>query len=195
MTDHIDKLSHNGIVYKISCNDCNATYIGQTKRQLKTRVQEHKRDIKSNTSPSVTSRHCSEFNHNFDWGRVEIMDEERSYSKRLTSEMIFIKRQKSGINKQSDTNLLPASYTPIINLLPPIWFLSISPLLKSPSPIPILLSHFSCISIFDPYRHKWYSLQLFEKSYVNNTYILARYHKGICILLSTYNKKLCNLLD
>jgi len=33
----LEVLSHQNIVYKITCNDCEATYIGQTKKQLRTR--------------------------------------------------------------------------------------------------------------------------------------------------------------
>ena len=33
-------------VYQIDCNDCDKTYIGQTKRNLKTRIKEHFRNIK-----------------------------------------------------------------------------------------------------------------------------------------------------
>jgi len=43
LTEHIQK---NNIVYKISCKNCDATYTGQTKRQLKTRIKEHCNNIK-----------------------------------------------------------------------------------------------------------------------------------------------------
>jgi len=33
------------VVYEISCNDCNATYVGQTKRQLSTRIKEYRQNI------------------------------------------------------------------------------------------------------------------------------------------------------
>lgn len=42
--DALDKFNHISVVYKISCNNCDATYVGQTKRQLKTRLQEQKND-------------------------------------------------------------------------------------------------------------------------------------------------------
>ena len=43
-------------------------------------------------SPSVIS--IPDFTYNFDWNKVKILDREPSYNKRLTSEMIFIKRNK-----------------------------------------------------------------------------------------------------
>ncbi|KAL6253982.1 hypothetical protein P5V15_015836 [Pogonomyrmex californicus] len=77
------------VVYEISCKDCDATYIGQTKRLLKTRINEHFRDInKSNKSL-----------HEFNWDNIKILDKEPSW-KRIVSEMIHIKKQSHGLNKR-----------------------------------------------------------------------------------------------
>jgi len=113
--DNLDPMSNPGVVYKISCQDCNASYVGQTKRQLRTRIKKHVSDInKKNGSPSVISEHRLKFNHEFEWDNIKIMDNEQSYQKRLISEMVHIKKQQNGLNKQSDTDLLPTSYLPIL---------------------------------------------------------------------------------
>jgi hypothetical protein len=112
--DVIDHLSCNDVVYKINCMDCESSYVGQTKRQLKTRVREHKADIRRAVSPSVISTHRMDNNHNFDWENVEILDKEPSYKKRSISEMLHIKKQHKGLNKQSDTELLPDAYLPFL---------------------------------------------------------------------------------
>ena len=41
--EHVQK---QNVVYRISCEDCDASYVGQTKRQLKTRLHEHVSDIR-----------------------------------------------------------------------------------------------------------------------------------------------------
>jgi len=54
------------------------------------------------------------------WTETTILDIESSYVKRMISEMIYIKRQDNGLNKNSDTALLPEVYSPIIDILPPL---------------------------------------------------------------------------
>ncbi|XP_018308772.1 uncharacterized protein [Mycetomoellerius zeteki] len=118
--DQLDPLFNQNVVYKISCDDCEASYVGQTKRQLKTRLHEHVSDInKKSKSPTVITCHRIDQNHNFDWDNVEILDREASFNKRLISEMVHIKRQTHGLNKQNDTESLPESYLNIIQSLSP----------------------------------------------------------------------------
>ncbi|KYN06043.1 hypothetical protein ALC62_03043, partial [Cyphomyrmex costatus] len=118
-----DKLEHTknqNVVYKISCDNCDVSYVGQTKRQLKTRLHEHILDInKGSKSPSVISDHCIEKNHDFNWDNVEILDIEPFYNKRLISEMVHIKKQIHGISRQNDTESLPDLYSNIIHSLSP----------------------------------------------------------------------------
>ena len=95
--------------------NCESSYVGQTKRKLKTRIKEHKTDIKKSTSEiSVVSRHRVNEMHEFDWDNIKILDTEQSLMKRRISEMIHIKNQISGINKQSDTEGLPDVYLPLL---------------------------------------------------------------------------------
>lgn len=62
--DKDDRDSSNNVVYKIRCNDCDASYVSQTKRQIKTRVSEHKRNAMLDISRhSVITNHMLEFNH------------------------------------------------------------------------------------------------------------------------------------
>ncbi|EFN60978.1 hypothetical protein EAG_13289, partial [Camponotus floridanus] len=43
--DQLPRENLSNVVYKIPCNDCTATYVGQTGRQLKTRIKEHRSNI------------------------------------------------------------------------------------------------------------------------------------------------------
>jgi len=59
------------VVYKINCKDCEASYVGQTKRRLRTKIKEHINDInKKSGALSVISIHHMENNHEFDWDDV-----------------------------------------------------------------------------------------------------------------------------
>jgi len=115
--DKIDRSNRCNVVYRIDCRDCDASYVGQTKRRLTTRIKEHKNDInKKSGTLSVISSHRLR-NHEFDWEGVQVLDSEPSWYKRIISEMIHIKMQSFGLNKQSDTDMLSDSYFPIIQQL------------------------------------------------------------------------------
>jgi len=78
--DKKPRTSNNNEIHKIACKDCDALYVGQTKRQLKTRLREHKNNIRHDYSKhTVVSKHIVNFNHAFDWKNVQILDHEHNY--------------------------------------------------------------------------------------------------------------------
>jgi len=80
-------LSHSNIVYKLCCVQCDASYVGQTRKLLKTRIDEHRSQRNTNQS-SVITEHRLKFLHDFDWDNVEILDEEIHFNKRIISEIL-----------------------------------------------------------------------------------------------------------
>ena len=89
-------------MYKINCEDCDASYVDQTSRTLKTRIGEHKNHIDWRTQQrSVFTDCCLECGYEFDWNNIEILDEERILNKRLILQMIFVRKQKNSSNLQT----------------------------------------------------------------------------------------------
>jgi len=114
-----DKLPLNirtNIICKI---DCNACYVGQTKRHFETRIKQHKNDIKKKheSALSMVSKHRLDHNHDFDWLNPSILHTEQHYKKREVAEMIFIKKHRNTINLQKDTENLNSIYDSILNII------------------------------------------------------------------------------
>lgn len=71
--DRIEPIEKAGI-YQINCNNCNCSYVGQSGRSIKIRVNEHNKLICNNnvnTNPNVITKsafatHILQFNHNFE---------------------------------------------------------------------------------------------------------------------------------
>ena len=112
--DTLDKWNQINVVYKFAWKNCPAPYIGETKRSLKTRINEHKN---KKSTESVVCQHQVNYNHEFNWEESKIIDQESNYKKRLTSEMIHIKSNHNGINKKEDIYTLNKIYFPIFKLI------------------------------------------------------------------------------
>ena len=64
----ISKLDTADVVYNIAYTDCTATYIGTTKRPLKTRIHEHKRDVYNSPDKwTALTKHAWEQDHTLDF--------------------------------------------------------------------------------------------------------------------------------
>ena len=107
-------MEKTNVVYKICYKDCEACYIGETKRSLKTRIKEH---INNKNNESVVCQHKINFKHEFDWNRTLLVNSEINYKKRLISEMIHNKCQKNSINKKEDIYTLNSNYYPLLKKL------------------------------------------------------------------------------
>ena len=107
------KLDKTNVVYKLKCNVCKASYIGETKRALSFRFEEHKRDIINKNYNKVVAMH-SNYGHNIGPTKAAILDVEKNNNKRLMSEMINIHLQDASINLKEVTNKLHDNYHSVI---------------------------------------------------------------------------------
>ena len=97
--DKVPKADRTNVVYKIKCNDCSKTYIGQTQRALKTRVKEHQKAVFNQDKNSLIAEHCTNSNHNFDFDNTTVLDYAKNWNKRLLLEAFHSKGDVNSINE------------------------------------------------------------------------------------------------
>ena len=84
-----------GLVYQISCGDCDAVYIGKTGRSLETRKRERIAAVKNlDLKKSALCQHVAENDHFVDWDNAKIFRREPHWHKRRIAEGYLI-NQKS----------------------------------------------------------------------------------------------------
>ena len=108
------KLENVNTVYKFKCNNCKYCYVGESKRALYIRLEEHEKDVKNNCDKPVPN-HCVN-NHMFEFNKVSIMDFEPNLFKRKISEMLHIQANFT-VNKKEDTMFLNSFYKNFINYI------------------------------------------------------------------------------
>jgi len=65
-------LLRTNVIYQVNCLDCDASYVGQTKRTLNTRVCEHRNHAKRTSTQNSITDHRLKSRHEFDWDNVKI---------------------------------------------------------------------------------------------------------------------------
>ena len=78
-----------GVVYQIKCGDCSNSDIGETGRNLKTRIKEHEKDIQQGKLLSQVYQHHQESGHNFDFDNVGILQQNSSTWQRKRLEAYY----------------------------------------------------------------------------------------------------------
>ena len=75
--DRLEKGKSMNVVYQIYCKNCNSIYIGQTCRNLETRIDEHRKNInKESKQHTVISQHIINNDHQIDWKNIIVKDKE-----------------------------------------------------------------------------------------------------------------------
>ena len=98
----------SGVVYKIECSDCEATYVGETERSLKKRISEHHRDS------SPVGHHMGYRKHSFTQDNVSVVHQEPTWFKRGVAESIHIAIVDPTLNRDRGRHTLPAIYREVL---------------------------------------------------------------------------------
>ncbi|KAM7290626.1 hypothetical protein ISCGN_027242 [Ixodes scapularis] len=100
--DRTSSDGQRGVVYKVQCGDCDATYIGETGRKRATRLKEHKRDVAKAThatrSKTELVEHCWTTGHTFDLDNATTLAREQRWGQRKFVESWCIRRDSSVCN-------------------------------------------------------------------------------------------------
>lgn len=110
--DPLPPLSGCGI-YTFSCKTCRVAYVGQTKRPVATRIQEHKRDVKNKKAEATgAAEHALKYGHEMDYDRTKISGREKGFHTRLLREAVEIIKRPKNCNRD-DGMPLPRTWVPV----------------------------------------------------------------------------------
>ena len=113
-------------VYKVPCQSCQASYIGETSRKLGTRIEEHKKDCQKLDGQSYTrsqrasasqvynksaiTDHAGKENHVINWEGTRLVARESQDLSRRIREAIWIKRTPHNMNRDGGAYQLSDIY-------------------------------------------------------------------------------------
>lgn len=81
-----------GCVYKIPCKGCNSYYVGQTGKDLKTRVKQHKYNVKYCAESSALFQHKFKCDHHIDWDNAVSVIKKKGFDERNIIESCIISK-------------------------------------------------------------------------------------------------------
>ena len=93
-------------------------YIGETKRNLKTRLTEHRQAVRRGDDRNGIAVHVQKFDHHIDWESAQVEQVIPDYWKRRTAEAILIRKRSSTMNLDCGLQL-PTVWNPFLDKLQP----------------------------------------------------------------------------
>ena len=107
--DQLPKAMRSCVIYKYSCASCNASYIGETKRQLTVRVSEHQgrsfrtNNLLLNPSHSAIRDHMEECDTPFNLNNFEIIGTAQNVTDLQILESLFIVKMRPTLNNMTSS--------------------------------------------------------------------------------------------
>jgi hypothetical protein len=113
----INIVDRSNVIYTFPCSgnnnqNCNLSYVGQTKNKLSKRIKEHIYDLKSKVGIDNTTsvvKHLETKGHFPDFSKIKILDYEKNLSKRLTIESLHILSNNT-YNQRRETERVSNTY-------------------------------------------------------------------------------------
>ena len=89
--DPIPPEERTGVIYKIKCI-CGDFYVGETGRNLTTRLKEHKAACRlAAFDRSAVAKHAWQEGHEIEWNDVEILDTAKDLQERKVKESLYVR--------------------------------------------------------------------------------------------------------
>ena len=102
------------VVYQVPCKGCDQVYIGETKRNLKIRLAEHRQAVRRGDDKNGIAVHVQKCNHSIDWEGARVEQVITNYWMRSTAEAILIRQQSPTMNLDRGLHL-PSVWNPILD--------------------------------------------------------------------------------
>ena len=102
------------VVYEVPCKECHLSYIGETKRNLRVRIGEHKQAVKRGDPRNGIAVYAHQSQHAINWDGAKVKRSVSGYWKRRTTEAIHIRLSEGTMNLDNSLQL-PTMWNPILN--------------------------------------------------------------------------------
>ena len=108
LKDSSNRDEEPGVVYRLTCNDCDQTYIGETGRTAIARAKEHVSYVRNGRfDMSAAADHAIIHQHSLSFKTVQIIDHEPRAARRRVKEALHIRTEKNPMNKDKGLELDP----------------------------------------------------------------------------------------